>query len=250
MRNKLSLPTSHRLMKKMKRFGFLPLLAVLFGFSHAQRAEADWKITEAYFKAERVLNVATGEYLNVDSGTLNSEHNLYGDVKLNFHDRIELAGAITVREYDVDTISHRTTTLKNVYVIVDLYGLNFRLGYVHDLVLPLKGLTGKPLSAIFDSKFHGGKILVGAAFVVGATPNYSYVRNSNGIRIPNLESWLSLSIHLALDVGYLTMQFSTESLAKDSQHIHRQASGSIHTTGQSVIEPSLEDLMNTVIGGN
>lgn len=220
-------------MKKLLT-GFLLMLSA--------SAFAEWKVQKAHYILESALDVRNGRHYNDPSDR--------DGAKLRFHDKLELLGRIVINEYDESTISYRETIIENVYAVIEAYGLTLSLKAIKwDHKFPLKGLKGKPISALFDNGFYGGRINLGAGFVLSANPNIDLMFNSRGIWIPNIETLININFNLNLEMAYLKLSFRTRSLAEGSKSIRRSATISVQTTSPATTEKlNIKDMKSIVVG--
>ncbi len=162
--------------------------------------EKDWRIDYAYFEIKEVINPHTVQSTNVDGD----------DMYLDSHGintKREFRGSINIREVNSNLLADRYTVVENVRLQMSLKGLNFRAGSIANIIVPIKGLEGRSIRHIFDSKFDGLKFAIQIGFLINFAPNYSYMKNDNGIRITDMEQIISFGLGIGIDLAKISAQF-------------------------------------------
>ncbi len=199
--------------------------------------QAEWKIEKAAFNAKSVTKVGSGRIPDID------DWGSYIDAEF-LKNRVEYLGSIDIREYDEENLSTRETHIENVTMLMTMTGIVARVGLVQDLSFPFRGLEGKTIASIFKSEFQGGKVGMGLGFLVGAYPNASWLINSRGVTIPNLERILRLDLNIGVEIAYVTMKFKM----KETPNTAIVTVGTDSNNPKATENVSVEKVMNQVLG--
>jgi hypothetical protein len=229
---------------RFTRFRSVPLL--LLSLALPVSAQAAYQVVDTKFLVKKLININNGRVANTVFDDLPNPY--VPDWDLTLHRSVELQGDLTIREYDRTTISKRTTSLQNVYIIMDLYGIYARAGLTQNTTIPIRGMQGRAIGSIFESAFYGAKAGAGAGLIVGAYPNYSFLVSKSGLRISDVERILRLDLHMGLELGMIKMKFNTESVAKNSKNIEISATAGTVITDTSTEKKSIEDIKRQVVG--
>lgn len=183
-------------------------------YSPEDRSE-DWTVDNAYYEVVETINPKKVKTQALHDDDCDCE--LYYGVARGPISTREFRGNIHIREVNSKLLADRYTVVENVRLSISLKGAVFRAGMVDNRRYPLKGLDGLSLRDLFDSPFRGGKLLVQLGFFINLVPNFSYVVNSSGISIPDLEQMVSAGFGIGIEAAYVSAQFFFRDNLKGTQ---------------------------------
>ena len=222
---------------KMK-LGFIPLVAIGLvlgsGCAHqpgpsSERRPANannatnWKFDYAKFTLQDVVNAKTGKSVldNDSAGPISG--NGYSECRVDIAQRDVAVGTVDVHQYSDDTYirAFRVISIPNVQARVEITGLNIQCHmFRKNSKWSIRNLSGKSVSDIFASKYHGGKLGVSVGASVAVNVNEAVVVNGAGVTITNMEQmfdWGDLGVGVV--IGYHSITFDQSNLRARNESV-------------------------------